>query len=30
MIDLMTGVETCPGIKDEAKIIALFQAVPRS
>jgi len=30
MIDLMTGVEICPGIKDEAKIIALFQAVPRS
>jgi len=30
MIDLMTGVEICPGIKDEAKVIALFQAVPRS
>jgi phosphoribosylanthranilate isomerase len=27
MIDLMTGVETCPGIKDEAKVIALFQAL---
>jgi len=30
MIDLMTGVEVCPGIKDEAKIIALFQAVSKS
>jgi phosphoribosylanthranilate isomerase len=27
MIDLMTGVEVCPGIKDEAKVIALFQAI---
>jgi phosphoribosylanthranilate isomerase len=30
MIDLMTGVEIGPGLKDEAKVIALFQAVPRS
>jgi phosphoribosylanthranilate isomerase len=30
MIDLMTGVEICPGIKDETKVVALFQAVPRS
>ena len=30
IIDLMTGVEICPGLKDEAKVIALFQAVPRS
>lgn len=26
IIDLMTGVEICPGIKDEAKVAALFQA----
>jgi len=30
MIDLMTGVETRPGVKDEAKVIALFQAIPKS
>ncbi|MCL2523445.1 MAG: phosphoribosylanthranilate isomerase [Betaproteobacteria bacterium] len=29
MIDLMTGVELRPGVKDEARVIALFQAVPR-
>ena len=27
MIDLMTGVESSPGIKDEAKVIKLFQAM---
>ncbi|MCL2330212.1 MAG: phosphoribosylanthranilate isomerase [Phycisphaerae bacterium] len=27
MIDLMTGVEISPGMKDEAKVIALFQAI---
>jgi phosphoribosylanthranilate isomerase len=27
MIDLMSGVETSPGIKDEAKVVALFQAL---
>jgi phosphoribosylanthranilate isomerase len=27
MIDLMSGVETSPGIKDEAKVAALFQAL---
>jgi len=27
MIDLMTGVETCPGVKDEARVAALFQAL---
>jgi len=26
-IDLMTGVEICPGMKDESKVIALFQAL---
>jgi phosphoribosylanthranilate isomerase len=26
-IDLMTGVERCPGIKDETKVAALFQAL---
>jgi len=30
MIDLMTGVEISPGIKDETKVIALFQALPKS
>jgi len=28
-IDLMTGVETCPGVKDEGKVVALFQALQR-
>jgi phosphoribosylanthranilate isomerase len=27
MIDLMTGVEICPGMKDETKVMALFQAL---
>ncbi|MCL2308683.1 MAG: phosphoribosylanthranilate isomerase [Proteobacteria bacterium] len=27
IIDLMTGVEICPGIKDEVKVMALFQAL---
>ncbi|MCL2706756.1 MAG: phosphoribosylanthranilate isomerase [Dehalococcoidia bacterium] len=27
IIDLMTGVERCPGVKDESKIVALFQAL---
>ena len=27
IIDLMTGVESCPGIKDEVKVIKLFQAL---
>jgi phosphoribosylanthranilate isomerase len=27
MIDLMTGVEICPGMKDEAKVTAFFQAL---
>jgi phosphoribosylanthranilate isomerase len=27
MIDLMTGVESSPGIKDETKVAALFQAL---
>jgi phosphoribosylanthranilate isomerase len=27
MIDLMTGVECSPGMKDEEKVIALFQAL---
>jgi len=27
MIDLMTGIEQSPGIKDEAKVIALFRAL---
>jgi len=27
MIDLMTGVETSPGVKDEAKVIAFFRAL---
>jgi len=27
MIDLMTGVETSPGVKDEVKVVALFQAL---
>jgi len=27
MIDLMTGVEACPGVKDEAKVAALFRAL---
>jgi len=26
-IDLMTGVESSPGVKDESKVIALFQAI---
>ena len=29
IIDLMTGVETRPGAKDEAKVIALFEAVEK-
>jgi phosphoribosylanthranilate isomerase len=29
MIDLMTGVELCPGIKDEAKVISLFRALQK-
>jgi len=27
MIDLMTRVETSPGVKDEAKVVVLFQAL---
>jgi len=27
MIDLMTGVERCPGVKDERKVLALFEAL---
>jgi phosphoribosylanthranilate isomerase len=30
MVDLMSGVETSPGIKDEAKVTALFQALMRT
>jgi len=29
IIDLMTGVERCHGIKDEAKVISLFKAIGR-
>jgi len=29
MIDLMTGVELRPGVKDESKVMALFQAFPK-
>ena len=30
IIDLMTGVEQSPGVKDESKVIALFQALQKT